>query len=199
MTGNRKRLKRYHEPGDVHELTFSCFHNLPLLEDESRLTHLAGCVAAGCEQFHFGPVAFVFMPNHVHLLVFGTDAEASISRFLAGVKRPLSSKVKADLATSDPRLLQTLTIRERPGKFAFRFWQEGPGYDRNLQHESTVLASIDYIHNNPVRRGLCERACQWYWSSASYYTGGPVQRPLLPPITRLPAEFFSQRTVGRHS
>jgi hypothetical protein len=38
-----------------------------------------------------------------------------------------------------------------------------------LESEAAVLAAIDYIHLNPVRRGLCERAIDWRWSSARYY------------------------------
>ena len=49
-------------------------------------------------------------------------------------------------------------VRQRPGVETFRFWQEGPGYDRNLDRVDTVLAAIDYIHRNPERRGLVDRA-----------------------------------------
>jgi hypothetical protein len=28
---------------------------------------------------------------------------------------------------------------------------------------------IDYIHQNPVRRGLFEHAADWCWSSAAWY------------------------------
>ena len=30
---------------------------------------------------------------------------------------------------------------------------------------------IEYIHANPVRRGLVERAEDWEWSSARWYAG----------------------------
>ncbi len=66
-------------------------------------------------------------------------------------------------------LLKKLTIQQRPGVTTFRFWQEGPGYDRNLTEPGTILASIDYIHANPVRRGLCVRGIDWRWSSARRY------------------------------
>jgi putative transposase len=58
------------------------------------------------------------------------------------------------------------------------FWQEGPDYDRKLQTCEAVLASIDYIHLNPVKRGLCQRARDWRWSSARFYeSGGTVVDP----------------------
>ena len=75
---------------------------------------------------------------------------------------------------------------------AFRFWQEGPGYDRNLNTCRAVEAAIDYIHLNPVRRGLCHRARDWRWSSARFYeSGGTAIDPALPEITFLPADYWN--------
>ena len=52
-----------------------------------------------------------------------------------------------------------------------RFWQPGGGYDRNVVELSTVQQMIDYIHANPVRRGLVQRAIDWEYSSARWYAG----------------------------
>jgi hypothetical protein len=74
---------------------------------------------------------------------------------------------------------------------SFRYWQEGPGYDRNFTKPSTVLPAIDYLHHNPVRRGLVKRAVDWKWSSARYYwVDPPCQYPPLPTIHSLPAQWL---------
>jgi putative transposase len=52
-----------------------------------------------------------------------------------------------------------------------RFWQPGGGYDRNIDSVKTLGAIIDYIHANPVRRGLVLRPEDWPWSSACWYAG----------------------------
>src|SRR5687768_9473839 len=93
----------------------------------------------------------VYMPEHVHLLLWPQTNEPRIDLVLKRLKRPVSILARDNLRATNARLLQRLTVRERPGKFAFRFWQEGPGYDRNLQTCEAVLASIDYIHLNPVK------------------------------------------------
>jgi putative transposase len=96
-----------------------------------------------------------------------------------------------DLKRHRSRLLERLTIQERPGRMVFRFWQEGPGFDRNLFTVKAVTASLDYIHSNPVKRGLCQKARDWRWSSARYYEEeGCKMDPLLPKLTPLPAEFW---------
>jgi prepilin-type processing-associated H-X9-DG protein len=52
-----------------------------------------------------------------------------------------------------------------------RFWQPGGGYDRNITSSAVLRAVIDYLHANPVRRGLVARAEDWEWSSARWYAG----------------------------
>jgi putative transposase len=105
--------------------------------------------------------AFVYMPEHVHLVVFPGPNSTSIDQLLKAIKRPYSFRIKQLLAATDAALLRRLTVRQRPGIATFRYWQEGPGYDRNLESSQSVLAAIDYIHRNPVRRGLVERAFDW--------------------------------------
>jgi len=53
----------------------------------------------------------------------------------------------------------------------FCFWQPGGGYDRNIRKAKTAWASVAYIHDNPVRRGLVRRPEDWEWSSAKWYAG----------------------------
>lgn len=106
------------------------------------------------------------MPKHVRLLVIPLTPVVNVSRLLADIKRPVSLKIKHRLIAIRSPLLTELTIRQRPGVSSLRFWQEGPGYDRNLSNSSTIQAAIDYIHENPVRRGLCRRAVDWKYSSA---------------------------------
>jgi putative transposase len=46
------------------------------------------------------------------------------------------------------------------------------------------MAMIEYLHMNPVRRGLVGRASEWRWSSAGWYEGadrcGLIPDPIPP-------------------
>jgi putative transposase len=188
-----KTIKHYHEPGDLHELTFSCYQRLPLLTNNPWREELSRCIDAACQAEQLALVAFVYMPEHVHLLLWPQTNEPRIDLFLKRLKRPVSVRVRDDLRERGSSLLQRLTVRERPDKTVFRFWQEGPGYDRNLQSCAAVQASIDYIHLNPFKRKLCQRARDWRWSSARFYESGGVHiDPALPRITFLPAAFWDE-------
>jgi putative transposase len=166
---HRKLVKHYHEPGDLHELTFSCYHRLPLLTNDEWRKQLSRCIDDGGERTNIELAAFVYMPEHLHLLVVPSDSQPAIPDYLALIKQPFSKWVKHRLLEAKSSLLDRLTVQERPGKTCFRFWQEGPGYDRNLNTPASIEAAIDYIHQNPVRRGLVKRAIDWKWSSARWY------------------------------
>ena len=141
----------------------------------------------------FSLVAFVYMPEHVHLLVYPSDPAAAVQKLLYAVKRPFSYRIKQLLDRAGSRLLQRLTVQERPGKMVFRYWQEGPGYDRNLNTAEAVSSSIEYIHLNPMRRGLVGEPLQWRWSSCRFYASdGQDQDPALPKLRGLPAEFWDR-------
>ncbi len=194
-----KTIRRYDNPGDCHELTFSCFKRMPLLTNDPWRELLAESIEKALDEHGLRLSAFVFMPEHVHLLVWPLDpTEARISQFLKTLKLSFSWQTKHRLVASRSPLLKRLTALKRPGKTAFRFWQEGPGYDRNLDNAKSMQSSIDYFHENPVKRGLCRRATDWRWSSARVYYPAVGLLPVNSPrVTRLPAELLSVTVIGK--
>ena len=58
-----------------------------------------------------------------------------------------------------------LKVTRPSGRIEYRFWQQGGGYDRNIHKADTLRKAMNYIHSNPVRRGLVEDPRQWTWSS----------------------------------
>ncbi len=193
---HRKRIRHYQGEGHLHELTFSCFRRMPLLTNDVWRAILVQSLEAACSEEGFGLLAFVFMPEHVHLLVVPLATDSNVSRLLARTKQPASKQIKQLLVEANSSLVKTLTVRERPGKFCFRFWQEGPGFDRNLFSPEAITASMDYIHLNPVKRGLCEKATDWKWSSAQFYLGETTD-PDLPTLTRPDAAWFDTSGIQK--
>ncbi len=198
MVGHRKRVRHFHTPGHFHEFTFSCYGRKTLLTNDDWLPLLSQAIDDANRLESMELVAFVYMPEHLHLLTYPLDPEPNLGRYLARIKQPFSRRVKKILQNSDRELLRELTIRERPERTVFRFLQEGPGYDRNLFTTAAIDASIDYIHDNPVRRGLCERAVDWKWSSARYYLGTPPKQQFagLPRIHGISPDALSDLVPG---
>jgi putative transposase len=51
------------------------------------------------------------------------------------------------------------------------FWQPRY-YDFNVYREQKLMEKLDYVHRNPVQRGLVRRPEDWAWSSARHYATG---------------------------
>ena len=66
---HRKRIRHIEGLGHLHELTFSCYRRKPLLTNDPWRRILARSINDACNDEGFGLVAFVFMPEHVHLPV----------------------------------------------------------------------------------------------------------------------------------
>jgi hypothetical protein len=51
-------------------------------------------------------------------------------------------------------------------------WQEG-SHPQVIETEEVMWQKIEYIHNNPLRRGYVDEAVHWRYSSARDYAGTP--------------------------
>jgi putative transposase len=84
---------------------------------------------------------FVVMPEHIHLLL--TPQNISLERAVGLIKGGFSHRMESKLPV----------------------WQKGYT-DRRARDEAEFLAFKRYIRENPVRKGICEKAEDYQWSSA---------------------------------
>jgi len=167
---HRKKVQHFDEPGDAHFLTFSCYRRMALLNKDRTRLWLVGSIEEARVKHAFDLWAWVFMPEHVHLLIWPRQPGYGTDKILADIKRPVGQKAIRWLRRNCPAFLERLTVRNRNRTYR-RFWQAGPGQDRNVYDVATAYQIIEYIHNNPVRRGLVARAEDWPWSSAAEWAG----------------------------
>jgi putative transposase len=183
---NRERRRReINVLGHAHELTFSCYRRFTFLRAERTCRWLADALQAARDRHEFDLWAYVFMPDHVHLIVYPRKADHSMRSILAGIKLPVARRAIHFLEATQSPWLERLT-RQRGLRTERLFWQSGGGYDRNIISAKTLLQMLDYLHLNPVRRGLVQQAREWLWSSASYFEGGSSPIPLDP----IPAQWL---------
>ncbi len=174
---HRKSVKHYERLLQARLLTFSCFERRPILLEGVRPAIVAEALERAVLEKQWVLLAWVFMPEHVHILVVPWYGADDVSALLYAIKRPSSFRIKRSLVAARDPLLDTLTVRERPGKTAFRFWQEGPGHDRNIRSYEGIVNAVRYVHENPLRRGLCEQPGDWEWSSARQWETGEKGTP----------------------
>jgi putative transposase len=165
-----KRRVRYNEPGQPRVLTFSCYRHYAFLGRDRTRAWFCQALDEARTEYGFQLWAYVVMPEHVHILVYPGDVPERMSAFLQALKEPVARKAIRHLKDNAPEWLARVTVREGR-RLRHRFWQPGGGYDRNITSTEALRAVIDYIHANPVRRGLVARAEDWEWSSARWYAG----------------------------
>jgi len=166
-----KTCDRYNVPGDAHGLTFNCFHGRAFLSKPRSCEWMLSSLKDARAGLRFDIWAYVIMPEHCHILIFPRLPKYDISAILFTIKLPVTRNATAFLQKNAPGSLALMHDEQPNGKVAHRFWQRGGGYDRNFNEPESIYAEIEYIHNNPVRRGLVARAEDWPWSSAEWYAG----------------------------
>jgi putative transposase len=143
-------LKRYQQTGDVHFITFSCYHREPLLGSAQARDTFVVTLERVRRWYGFYVTGFVVMPEHVHLL--------------------LSEPERSNLTVA-LQMLKQIVSQELNDHATTPFWQPRY-YDFNVYREEELMEKLDYVHRNPVRRGLVTRPEGWMWSSARHYATG---------------------------
>ncbi|MEX2671938.1 MAG: transposase [Phycisphaeraceae bacterium] len=161
----RRTRRRYETPGEARFLTFSCYQRLPLFGNDAIKRAFAEHLIKTRKATHFRLYAWVVMPEHVHLVLEPSLPDYPVSFVLTQIKSHFAARVLRRWRKLDAGVLPRLV--DRNGKH--RFWQIGGGYDRNLTLSGEFEEKVNYVHENPVRRGLVGRAVDWPWSSAQWY------------------------------
>lgn len=104
------------------------------------------------------------MPEHVHLLVSEPQRQ-TLAVALKSLKQGVARRLLAVAQVSNVQGGHYLTGENQ------HFWQKRY-YDFNVRNSRQFVEKLRYIHRNPVRRGLCERAEDWPWSSFRHYAAG---------------------------
>ena len=110
--------------------------------------------------------AYVIMPDHMHLL---TDSPRKSSDMLRRIKGTIAHRVIEYLREkSYESSLRELQHEEWKRHHQYSLWDhESNGF--SVFSEGVFMQKVNYIHLNPVRAGLVERAIDYRWSSARYW------------------------------
>lgn len=150
----RKLRGSHNDPGQAHELTFSCYHGLPLLGKDRTRQWFVDALDQARRKLDLELWAYVIMPEHAHVLLLPRTTDYEVGRILKAIKQPVGQRAIRSLRTDAPEHLAKLRVNRTSGRVEHRFWQQGGGYDRNMHDARTAWASVNYLHDNPVRRGL---------------------------------------------
>ena len=148
--GKIKRRFR-NTPGHSHYYTTSTDCREPFLKDDRVCQALADRINKAAEKHNFVILAYVFMPDHIHLLIHPLDEVYSMEVIVKAIKQGVSNRAKSR------------------GWIPSDLWEVGGGYDRNIFTPKARKNAINYIHQNAVVKNLVESSVDYFWSSANWY------------------------------
>jgi REP element-mobilizing transposase RayT len=179
---------RFHSDGALFYVTFSVVDWLPILISEAACKIVTESLNYCHHQKGLRINAYVIMPTHLHAILFHVDRARRGSPDPAG---KVLEQVVTDFRKFTGRQLADFCAEHMPACFA-NVLAERAGGDRDrrlwqptrhpvqIETESFWQAKIDYLHQNPVRKGLARAAEHWRFSSASSWaSGGTIENDVL--------------------
>jgi len=161
-------LKRYYGKGHLHFITFSCYRRLPLLKSARARDIFVRELSTARDEMGFDLIGYVVMPEHVHLLI-GEPKVGTPSTVMQKLKLSVARKLrKRKKRTNWGQMDLPFTETQEPLR---SFWQ-ARFHDFNVYSERKRLEKLNYMHANPVKRGLVSDPKEWPWSNWGFYFGG---------------------------
>lgn len=114
--------------------------------------------------------AYVVMPTHFHAIL-ASDSPKDLSNIMRDLKRHTSRELIQVLEKSNCRVALSAfqsAGRDAKGNEDYKLWQDGY-HPKGIFLEDVLRQKIEYVHQNPVRKGLVERVEDWLFSSARNY------------------------------
>ncbi len=191
-------LHRYYNLNHLHFITCSCYQRVPALGSPQYRTLFVRTLDSIRARYKFALVGYVVMPEHFHLLMsepaVGNPSlvmqvlKQTVARQILGTLRsiekfphPRRGEGGAPADSSWKRLLQRLENPKHPG--GHRFWQRR-FYDFNVWSEQKRIEKLQYMHTNPVTRGLVRHPADWPWSSFRFYELGDTRMLAMDCVTK---------------
>jgi putative transposase len=127
--------------------------------------------------------AYVIMPDHLHAITDSPSKPSTILRYINGIisRRVIDHLKERGHNTS----LQKLRHETKARGYRHSLW-EHHNNALPIFSENMFMQKVNYIHQNPVRAGLVERAEDYRWSSARIWKRCPLEdEPLMVDIDRI--------------
>jgi len=152
----------------LHFITCSCYRRLPLLRSVRARNLFVEILGEIRLRYQFALVGIVVMPEHFHLLM-GEPKVGTPSLVLQVLKQRVSRKLR-----------QRMRQRKSVSSSQLRLWNESPDaglrslwerrfYDFNVWSRKKKIEKLNYMHMNPVKRGLVAHPKDWRWSTFASY------------------------------
>jgi REP element-mobilizing transposase RayT len=166
MTRTRYRIC---DPAYPYFLTCTVVGWLPVFTRPESVEILLGSWRFLQTQGRIKLYGFVIMENHLHFIASGERLSEEVGDFKSFTARQLVDLIESHGAST---LLRQLRIEKALHKRdrLYQVWQEG-SHPQQIETDEVMRQKLEYMHNNPVRRGYVDEPTHWRYSSARNYAG----------------------------
>jgi len=156
----------------VYFVTFTVVEWLPVFIDEASCKIITDSLNYCHENKHLRVNAYVIMSNHMHAITFDADFDSARLKHTLDDFRKFTGRHLLDLSAKHRPASFTEEFRKHAGKDRERrFWQPTQ-HPEGITSEKFYIQKLNYIHDNPCRKGLVNHAQDWRFSSASFWFDG---------------------------
>ncbi len=162
----RSRYKIY-EPTHLHFMTCTVLHWISIFTRTETTEIIFNSLRYLQKTDNFKLYAYVILENHLHLIASSDDIAQSMRKFKAHTAKEILKLLEQNNVRT---ILDQLTFYKKAHKTqtVYQFWQEGT-QPKHISSEKMMIEKINYIHQNPVKRGYVDDARDWRYSSARDY------------------------------
>ncbi len=153
-----------------HFLTCTVVAWMPIFSNPNLAKILLDSLKFLQEQQRITLYSYVIMENHLHLIASAEKLSKEIGNFKSFTARSMVDWLKEHRSKS--YWLKRLAEAKAAYKTGQRhqIWQEG-SHPKMIFSEAMLRQKLDYIHNNPVKRGYVDSPEDWRYSSYRNYVG----------------------------
>ena len=160
---------RFAEPNRPHFLTCTVVEWLPVFTRQEAVQILFDSWSYLQRHEGLRLYGFVVLENHLHAVAQSNDLPNTWSRFKSYTARQVIDLLKAH-GTEALLKRMLFTRKAQRDDREYQFWQEG-SHPQGIDNEAMLRQKLEYIHQNPVKRGYVDEPEHWRWSSARNYAG----------------------------
>ena len=114
-------------------------------------------------------LSFVIMENHVHWIAVGPQLSKRVGEFKSFTATTILRQMENKGYETLLQELQFFNARHKIDQ-QHQLWQDG-SHPQQIESDEMMWQKIEYIHNNPPRRGYVDDPVHWRYSSARIYAG----------------------------
>jgi len=154
----------------VYFITSTTVEWIPVFTSQKYFDILIASMKYCREEKSLSIFAYVILDNHFHLLCQAPE----LSKTIQSLKRHTAKCILEQLEADHKKwMLNLFSYYKKMHKTAsdHQVWQEG-FHPQEIMNEEMLVNKIEYIHYNPVRRGLVKKPEHWIFSSATDYDDG---------------------------